>query len=174
MATKHSITQTSIGHTLRQLHRQLRHRLHRLCDGGQVSACGPIVYAATVKPVDRIGRLSFALGLHGPCARWIRVQRSTGRIPGLRALQNAECPVALVSGDAHAPFRGRRLAIAGMTSRVHRSHTFDSRAAARAWRAQCDRALLLAGQRVGLMGSAVRQDGRSASLTAPNGQAQRG
>ena len=75
------------------------------------------------------------------------------------------------------PGVGTSFAVAGMTSPRGRCHTFDSRAdgyargeACCAWRC-CSR-------RRGcppvcrLLGSCVRQDGKSASLTAPNGQAQ--
>ena len=63
-----------------------------------------------------------------------------------------------------------------MTSARGRSHTFDSRADGYA-RAEACVSLALApvseGASVSLLGSAVKCDGRSASLTAPNGQAQR-
>ena len=67
-------------------------------------------------------------------------------------------------------------AIAGMTSPTGRSHTFDSRADGFA-RGEGSSAVAMAREEGGVLqmqGSAVRQDGRSASLTAPNGQAQQG
>ena len=67
-------------------------------------------------------------------------------------------------------------AIAGFTSITGRSHTFDNRADGYArseaiYTVVCRRA---ESAPVRLLGSAIRQDGRSASLTAPNGQAQQG
>ena len=70
--------------------------------------------------------------------------------------------------------------VAGFTSVKGRSHTFDARADgyargeaidAFACRLPIDDA---SGSSIHMLGSAVRQDGRSASLTAPNGQAQQG
>jgi len=68
--------------------------------------------------------------------------------------------------------------MAGMTSAGGRSHTFDERADGYARAEACCASGLLrasdgdaAGASV-LRGSCVRQDGKSASLTAPNGQAQ--
>ena len=65
-----------------------------------------------------------------------------------------------------------------MTSARGRSHTFDERADGYARGEACGGVALRGGMDdgagLGLFGSAVRQDGRSASLTAPNGQAQQG
>ena len=99
---------------------------------------------------------------------------------GLRALQLAECGVGLVVGVTLmlAPGVGVSFAVAGMTSARGRSHTFDARADGYARGEACGgvalRGGLNDGAALGLFGSAVRQDGRSASLTAPNGQAQQG
>ena len=75
------------------------------------------------------------------------------------------------------PGVGLNFAVAGMTSARGRCHTFDSRADGYARGEACGAAVLHDGCEVRhrvceLRGSAVRQDGRSASLTAPNGQAQ--
>eukprot|EP00966_Prymnesium_polylepis_P327852 7383684-Prymnesium_polylepis.1 len=76
-----------------------------------------------------------------------------------------------------APGVGLSFAVAGMTSARGRSHTFDERADGYARGEACG-AVVLGGGGVAdtlvVLGSAVRQDGRSASLTAPNGQAQQG
>jgi acyl transferase domain-containing protein len=65
-----------------------------------------------------------------------------------------------------------------MTSARGRCHTFDDRADGYARGEGCGSVALRPykgeGALVKLLGSAVRQDGRSASLTAPNGQAQQG
>jgi hypothetical protein len=76
-----------------------------------------------------------------------------------------------------APGIGTSFAVAGMTSARGRSHTFDARADGYARGEACGGVALrvgVDGSAVRLPGSAVRQDGRSASLTAPNGQAQQG
>lgn len=126
------------------------------------------------------GRLSYTLGLHGPCVTYdtaCSAALAAGHA-ALRALQLAECAVGLVLGVTLmlAPSIGTNCAVAGMTSARGRSHTFDKRADGYARSEACggvalrpcgeDRGVL------GLLGSAVRQDGRSASLTAPNGLAQ--
>jgi 3-oxoacyl-(acyl-carrier-protein) synthase/enoyl-CoA hydratase/carnithine racemase/acyl carrier protein/thioredoxin reductase len=73
------------------------------------------------------------------------------------------------------PNIGTSFAIAGMTSARGRSHTFDARADGYARGEACGGVALRRDDvGLGLLGSAVRQDGRSASLTAPNGQAQQG
>ena len=69
-------------------------------------------------------------------------------------------------------------AAGGFTSARGRSHTFDIRADGYARGEAVDTIVCRGGDgsavAVGMLGSAVRQDGRSASLTAPNGQAQQG
>ena len=74
-----------------------------------------------------------------------------------------------------ATMRGN--ATAGFTSVRGRSHTFDVRADGYARGEAIDAITCRPGEAnvvAGVLGSAVRQDGRSASLTAPNGQAQQG
>ena len=74
-----------------------------------------------------------------------------------------------------APGAGTSFAVAGMTSTCGRSHTFDERADGYARGEACVgvslRGCVNDGVALGFSGSAVRQDGRSASLTAPNGSA---
>jgi acyl transferase domain-containing protein len=74
---------------------------------------------------------------------------------------------------------GYSFAVAGMTSALGRSHTFDERADGYARGEACGVVVLRTCKAdgdvvLGLYGSSVRQDGRSASLTAPNGSAQQG
>ena len=97
----------------------------------------------------------------------------------MRGLQHAECTTALVGGvnmvfDA---VTSAQCAVAGMTSLGGNCHTFDTRAdgyvRADACGAVALRRLTRLPVAMALSGAAVRQDGRSASLTAPNGQAQR-
>jgi 3-oxoacyl-(acyl-carrier-protein) synthase/NADPH:quinone reductase-like Zn-dependent oxidoreductase len=154
---------------------------------GQILAASPTggsVYAATGTTLSiAAGRVSYTFGLHGPCVTQDTACSAAlvSAHAGLRALQLGECAVGLVVGVTLilAPYTGKGFAVAGMTSARGRSHTFDARADGYARGEACggvalsrdganDRAAL------GLLGSAVRQDGRSASLTAPNGQAQQG
>ena len=75
------------------------------------------------------------------------------------------------------PAVGTSFAVAGMTSATGRCHTFDERADGYArGEACCAASLRREDEAASLLarGSAVRQDGRSASLTAPNGLAQQG
>ena len=153
---------------------------------GQVLAASPAggsVYAATGStPSIASGRLSYALGLHGPCATYDTACSAAlvACHAGLRALQRAECAAGVAAGATLflAPTTSTSFAVAGMTSARGRSHTFDARADGYARGEACGAAALRTS--VGgsssprLLGSAVRQDGRSASLTAPNGQAQQG
>ena len=149
----------------------------------RASPAGGSVYAATGSSVSiAAGRLSYTLGLHGPCVSYDTACSAAlvAGHAGLRALQLAECGVALVVGVTLvlAPAVGTGFAVAGMTSARGRSHTFDTRADGYARGEACGGVALRGGMNdgaaLGLFGSAVRQDGRSASLTAPNGQAQQG
>ena len=75
------------------------------------------------------------------------------------------------------PIITRGNAIAGFTSVRGRSHTFDVRADGYARGEAIDSIACRLSESQAcseLLGSAIRQDGRSASLTAPNGQAQQG
>eukprot|EP00966_Prymnesium_polylepis_P020553 472848-Prymnesium_polylepis.1 len=90
-----------------------------------------------------------------------------------------ECAATVVAGVTLmlAPGVGFSFAVAGMTSVRGRSHTFDARADGCARGEACGGVALVVDGVVAaleVLGSAVRQDGRSASLTAPNGQAQQG
>jgi len=131
------------------------------------------------------GRISFVLGLQGPCVSYDTACSAalTANHGAMRALQHCECDLGLVLGvsmmllpDLHVAF-----AMVGMLSPRGHCHTFDNRADGYARsEACCAVALYTSGARAltppteHLLGSCVRQDGKSASLTAPNGQAQRG
>ncbi|MDC0525473.1 enoyl-CoA hydratase-related protein [bacterium] len=144
------------------------------------SPAGGSVYAATSSSASiAAGRLPYTFGLHGPCVSYDTACSAAlaASHAGLRALQLAECNVGLVMGVTLvlAPGVGTSFAVAGMTSARGRSHTFDARADGYARGEACGGVVLSCGDGLlGLLGSAVRQDGRSASLTAPNGQAQQG
>ena len=140
------------------------------------------VYAVTGDNVSAAaGRLSFMLGLHGPCSSVDTACSSALAAVhgGAHAVRVGECGDALALSVSLklVPHGTLGAASAGMLSVDGRCKTFDARANGYA-RSEGVSALVL---RVGdaesacvlLCGSAVRQDGRSASLTAPNGSAQR-
>ncbi len=143
---------------------------------------GRSVYASTGFSCSvTCGRVSFVLGLQGPCASYDTACSASlvANHGSVRALQRLECDWALSAGVNMildpAPMRGN--AVAGFTSVRGRSHTFDVRADGYARGESIDSIacrLCKEDLRAGMLGSAVRQDGRSASLTAPNGQAQQG
>ena len=133
------------------------------------------------------GRLSYVLGLHGACAAYDSACSAAlvALHAAVRALQGDECTRGLAAGVnlMLAPAVGASFALAGMTSPHGRSHTFDARADGYA-RAEACAAVSMAPSAAAdtegwklsavVQGCAVRSDGRSASLTAPNGQAQQG
>jgi 3-oxoacyl-(acyl-carrier-protein) synthase/thioesterase domain-containing protein len=138
------------------------------------------VYAATGASLSiASGRLSFALGLQGPCLSYDTACSAAlaANHTALRALQLNECTSGLVSGVflMLLPSVGVTFATAGMTSAGGHSHTFDKRADGYARGEACVSMALRAvdeDAHYAVLGSCVRQDGKSASLTAPNGQAQ--
>jgi NADPH:quinone reductase-like Zn-dependent oxidoreductase/3-oxoacyl-(acyl-carrier-protein) synthase len=144
------------------------------------SPAGGSVYAATGSSVSiAAGRLSYTLGLHGPCVTYDTACSAALAAchAGLRAMQLAECKAGLVMGVTLvlALGVGMSFAVAGMTSARGRSHTFDDRADGYVRGEACGGVALGRGDGVlEVLGSAVRQDGRSASLTAPSGLAQQG
>jgi acyl transferase domain-containing protein/NADPH:quinone reductase-like Zn-dependent oxidoreductase/acyl carrier protein len=162
-------------------------------DFAKLSTASPVsasVYAATGSAHSiASGRLSYALGLHGACAAYDSACSAAlvAFHAALRALQGEECRRVLASGVMLmlTPAVGASFALAGMTSPLGRSHTFDTRSDGYARAEACaaaslvpvaaeGRTLSLGMLFVGVRGCAVRSDGRSASLTAPNGQAQQG
>ena len=127
------------------------------------------------------GRLSFVLGLQGPCVSYDTACSAAlvASHAALRALQLDECSPALSVGVnlMLLPGVGFSFAVAGMTSPTGRCHTFDAAADGYVRGEACCAAVLAMGEEssgsgLSLLGSCVRQDGKSASLTAPNGQAQ--
>ena len=132
------------------------------------------------------GRFSYALGLVGPC--YTIDTACSSALAALHvcttALLRAECDRSVSVGTkvlSEAANYGT--AVAGMTSLFGRCHTFDGRAdgycrgeGCGAVRVEGDGSGEYIGGRTRLavvLGSAVRQDGPSASLTAPNGSSQR-
>ena len=139
------------------------------------------VYAVTADNVSvAAGRLCFVLGLQGACS-----SVDTACSSALSALHGAALAsradgkrgaVAMTVSLKLVPHSTLVVAKVGMLSADGRCKTFDTRAngfvrsegvgaAGLAWHREAALATL--------SGSAVRQDGRSASLTAPNGSAQR-
>lgn len=128
------------------------------------------------------GRVPYALGLIGPCLSIDTACCSSlvATHVAVAALAADECEAALsatvglLSEPASTAF-----SIAGMFSATGRCHTFDAAADGYARGEGCLSYMLdpRAGEDgavpPGFLGSAVQQDGVSASLTAPNGTAQR-
>ena len=152
-------------------------------DFAQILAQSPLarsVYASANSLSIASGRVSFALGLNGPCMS-IETVCSASLVAchsAVRALQHNECTSHLAMGVnlMLSQVNSIVMAISGVTSIAGRCHTFDERADGYARGEGASGVVLshtMAAAVVGLQGSAVRQDGRSASLTAPNGQAQR-
>ena len=149
------------------------------------SLAGESVYAATGASLSiASGRLSYVLGLRGPCVSYDTACSAalTACHGGRCALRLHECTRSLIAGVnlILSPRVGISFAVAGMTSASGRCHTYDACADGYA-RAEACGAFVLCGhvgatangsRGIGTHGSAVRQDGRSASLTAPNGLAQ--
>lgn len=127
------------------------------------------------------GRVSYALGLVGPCMALDTACSTT--LATLHLASNAvlgrECSMALSSGVIFLREHVNAvLGVAGMTSPTGRCHTFDSRADGYLRGEGCVAYLLEpdegeASPRRVVAGTAVRQDGPSANLTAPNGSSQR-
>ena len=137
------------------------------------------VYAVTGDTASVAGgRLSFVLGLQGPC-----VSVDTACSSALAALHGAwaavragECGGGVASAVSLklSPRPTLGAAAAGMLSVDGRCKTWDARANGYVRSEGVGCAAVAAGEAgLRLLGVAVRQDGRSASLTAPNGSAQR-
>ena len=142
----------------------------------------PSVYSGTSGALSvASGRVSYTLGLTGPC-----LSLDTACSSSLVALHLAasasklgECPRALATGigllttDVTEAFSA-----AGMLSALGRCHTFDRRADGYCRGEGCCTFVLdneanapavEYGTCVSVVGSGVQQDGPSANLTAPNG-----
>ena len=128
------------------------------------------------------GRLSFSLDLHGPCVAYATACSASlvACHSAHEAWRAARCGSAVAAGVNLIlwPAIATMLAKAGMTSPRGRCHTWDARADGYA-RGEACVAVYLSSQPTPLRtstsylaGGAVRCDGRSASLTAPNARAQ--
>ena len=125
------------------------------------------------------GRLSFSLGLVGPCYSIDAACASS-----LAALHT--CIMTIKGGDSCEEGLGigtkvlseavnYATSVAGMTSARGRCHTFDQRADGYCRGEGCGAFLVRSQSSPGvvILGTDVQQDGPSASLTAPNGSSQR-
>jgi iturin family lipopeptide synthetase A len=140
------------------------------------------VYAATGDTISVAGgRLPFVLGLHGPCVSLDSACSSSIAATHIAAhtVQANECSAAVVESVSLKLHVRTSLiyANAGMLSADGRCKTLDASANGYV-RAEGVGAFVLqhhekAAVEAHFRGSAVCQDGRSASLTAPNGSAQR-
>ena len=108
------------------------------------------------------GRISFVLGLQGPCVSYDTACSAalTACHAGCRAVQLGECTPGLVMGVnlILLPRTGVSFAVAGMTSVLGRSHTFDCRADGYA-RAEACGAVTLVGD-----GSQAEKGGRQEGI----------
>ena len=145
----------------------------------QTSPLAGTVYAATGSGHSiASGRISFALGMQGPCLS-IDTACSAALVATLAAsaeVLQSTCEQALAAGVnlILTPIVSSRFAMAGMTSPRGRCHSFDARADGYSRSEVCCSLALTTptDPMVAMPGYAIRQDGRSATLTAPNGQAQ--
>jgi 3-oxoacyl-(acyl-carrier-protein) synthase len=141
-----------------------------------IAGSASVYNAQNVSMSNVSGRLSFTLGLHGPCST-VDTACSSSLVAShqaLRALQHVECEEHVVVG-VNMIFADHFAAVSGMLSPNRRSYSFDKGADGYARGEACGAAVLHTSAvlyEAEICGSAVQQDGRSASLTAPNGVAQ--
>jgi acyl transferase domain-containing protein/NAD(P)-dependent dehydrogenase (short-subunit alcohol dehydrogenase family)/acyl carrier protein len=153
---------------------------------GEVAPDAADVYVATGNALNAAaGRVSFALGFHGPSMA-IDTACSSSLVAihtACRSLRAGECDLALAGGVnlVLRPDHGQLFSNWGMMARDGRCKTFDAAAdgfvrsdgcgvlVLRRWSDARSR-----GHRVlaAILGSSVNQDGRSSGLTVPNGRAQ--
>ncbi|KAJ1444618.1 beta-ketoacyl synthase [Pelagophyceae sp. CCMP2097] len=154
--------------------------------GGAAKAGGESysVYSGTSTALSvASGRVSYTLGLTGPCLS-LDTACSSSLVAvhlAVSSLQRAECPraIAMAAGLLTQSVT-LMFATAGMLSALGRCHSFDSRADGYCRGEGCGAYVIDATPSVGavespqaVLGTAVQQDGPSASLTAPNGSSQK-
>ena len=131
------------------------------------------------------GRISFVFGLQGPCSVYSTACSSSlvALHAAVKCLEMGECDLAIVLGAniIITPGSMKAFSAAGMISPTGRCHTFDSSADGYARGEGCGAVVLKRMEQVVadgdhvyavVKGVGVAQDGKSASLTAPNGLAQ--
>lgn len=134
------------------------------------------VYAGTGAAMSiASGRLSYVLGLQGTCMS-IDTACSSSLVAVHVASSITPMPALVASANVMlAPAVPLAYARAGMLSANGRCRTFDAHANGYVRSEGCAAVALApaSSARASMCATAVRQDGRSASLTAPNGSAQR-
>ena len=164
---------------------------HRILSHAYGSPAGnSSVYAATGGAISvAAGRISYVFDLHGPCESLDTACSSSLAAIHLSLLHllgfESRHALAAAASLVLVPHISLTYARAGMLSEDGRCKTFDARANGYA-RGEGVGAVVVASAQKGaghstaanamamLTGSAIRQDGVSASLTAPNGSAQAG
>ena len=137
----------------------------------------PSVYSATSGALSVLsGRLSYTLGLTGPCQTTDTACSSSlvAAHQAISALKLGESPAAAVAGVGMLTVAvSVAFSAAGMLSALGRCHTFDRRADGYCRGEGCGAFYFSTeADDVAVSGTAVQQDGPSASLTAPNGSSQ--
>ncbi|CAH0367049.1 unnamed protein product [Pelagomonas calceolata] len=137
----------------------------------------PSVYSATSGALSVLsGRLSYTLGLTGPCQTTDTACSSSlvAAHQAVSALKLGESPAAAVAGVGVLTVSvSVAFSAAGMLSALGRCHTFDRRADGYCRGEGCGAFYFSTeADDVAVSGTAVQQDGPSASLTAPNGTSQ--
>ena len=143
----------------------------------------PNVFSATGTSASiTAGRFSYALGLIGPC--YSVDTACSSALAALHICANTvtvqrECTHGLAIGcSSLSEVLNMATSVAGMLSLRGRCHTFDERADGYCRGEGCAAFSVMSrnnaknGPSVSILGSAVQQDGPSASLTAPNGSSQ--
>ena len=156
----------------------------QLMDGTHAS--GSVFFATGSHHSIASGRISFVLGLHGPsmsfdtaCSSALVASQSA-----LRAVQLNECASAVVMGVNLMLIPGmltKLFATMGMSSATGRSMSFDARAdgycradacGSLVFGTRADAEARSGDAKIAAFGATVRSEGRTATLTAPNGSAQ--
>ena len=137
-------------------------------------ADAPSAHTATAGALSVLsGRLSYALGLTGPCLTTDTACSSSLVAAHLAAsaLRLEDCPRATITGAGLlTAIVSMTFSAAGMLSAFGRCHTFDRRADGYCRGEGCGAFLVSSEPDDAVVrASAVQQDGPSASLTAPNG-----
>ena len=135
------------------------------------------MYSATSGALSVLsGRLSYTLGLTGPCQTTDTACSSSlvAAHQAVSALKLGESPAAAVAGVGMLTVAvSVAFSAAGMLSTLGRCHTFDRRADGYCRGEGCGAFYFSTeADDVAVSGTAVQQDGPSASLTAPNGTSQ--
>ena len=143
---------------------------------GKKRTSAPSVYEGTAHALSVLsGRVSYTLGLTGPCFS-VDTACSSSLVAahaGASALLQSECPRAVMTGAGLLSTAVTvKFSAAGMLSALGRCHTMDRRGDGYCRGEGCGSFSLTSDVGTVYLVSAVQQDGPSASLTAPNGTSQ--